>query len=168
MSALSRGRGSGGGRKSGAIRLRQGVALIVGAVALYALVRGPLDFFWTPLIIGLSYLVAALLGGRHGGHWPTALVLVGWGLAVLARQRGVVDVDTAGAYLVGAGLGALAAAAVDRAGFDADPMGVAATVVAAGLLLALTAQFSALASVETYAVALAVVGAINLLMALRR
>lgn len=168
MSALGPGRGSAGGRKSGGTRLRQGVVLLLGAVALYGLVRGPLDFFWTPLIIGIAYLAAALIGGRHGGHWPTALVLVGWGVAVLARQRGVVDVDTAGVYLVGAGLGALAAAVVDRAGFDADPMGVAATVVGAGLLLALSSRFPALARVETYAVALAVVGVTNVLMALRR
>lgn len=168
MSAGGRGRGSTRGGKPGAIRLRQGIVLLVGAVALYVLVRGPLDFFWTPFIIGLTYLAAALVGGRRGGHWPTALVLVGWGAAVLARQRGLVDVDTAGAYLVGAGLGALAAAMVDRAGFDADPMGVAATVVATGLLLALTARFELLARVETYAVALAAVGLVNVLMALRR
>ena len=169
VSVLSSGRGGAADApKSSSLRLRQGIVFLLGAGTLYGLERGPLDFFWTPLILGLAYLAAALIGGRRGGHWPTALVLIGWGLAVLLVQRGLLDVNTAGAYLAGAGLGALAAAAVDRAGFDADPLGVAATVFAAGLLLALTSRFPLLGQVEIYCVALAAVGLVNVLLALRR
>ena len=37
----------------------------------------------TPLGIGLVYLLAAAVGGRRGGYWATATVLVGWGAAVV-------------------------------------------------------------------------------------
>lgn len=51
--------------KPSAVRLRQGLALIGGAGVIELLAGiGPLDFFWTPLLVGLAYLAAAALGGR--------------------------------------------------------------------------------------------------------
>jgi hypothetical protein len=36
-----------------------------------------LRFYWTPLILGITYLAAAAAGGRRGSYWATACVLVG-------------------------------------------------------------------------------------------
>ena len=66
------------------VRLRQGAALLGGAALLQVAVAvGPLSFFWTPFFVGLAYLAAALAGGRRGGHWATATVLLPWGTTSL-------------------------------------------------------------------------------------
>ncbi len=150
-----------------AIRLRQGLALLAGAVALMLLVEPEGSrFYLTPLGLGLAYLAAAALGGPRGGYWPTALVLTGWGLAVVLVREARPELDTAGLYLLGAGLGAVAAAVLARRGFSADPLGAAATVAAAGLVLALSPQADALVQTRTFAVALGLVGLVNVIWAL--
>ncbi|MEJ7714534.1 MAG: hypothetical protein WKF40_02020 [Thermoleophilaceae bacterium] len=60
-------------------------ALLGGGALVLALTAGAdrLPFYWTPLILGLSYLVAAIVDGPRGGYWATALGLTGWGLAVV-------------------------------------------------------------------------------------
>jgi len=82
-------------------RVIQGLLLCAGA-ALLQLSAGTdrIAFFWTPLIIGVTYLLAATVDGPCGGYWATALALTGWGLAVayLGEVRPL-DVDVAGAYL---------------------------------------------------------------------
>ena len=145
-------------------RLLQGILLLAGALALILLVStGALDFFWTPLILGLAYLAAAAAGGRKGGYWATACVLTGWGLAVVvigeARPE---DIDVSGSYLLGAGLGATVGALLARSGFGVSIVGLGATVAAAGLVLALTPAASDLLEEErTYALLLGVVGLVN-------
>ncbi|MGH2968251.1 MAG: hypothetical protein ACRDK0_04180, partial [Solirubrobacteraceae bacterium] len=66
------------------IRMNQAVLLLAGAVFLVVVVA-PDDarFYWTPLILGVAYLGAAIAGGRDGGHWATACALTGWGSAAL-------------------------------------------------------------------------------------
>lgn len=150
------------------VRLRQALALLAGAVTLELLVgRGALAFFWTPLIVGVTYLAAALAGGRTGGHWATACVLIGWGVAVLWVGEARPELDTSGVYLVGAGLGAAAGVALARAGFVVASAGLAATVAGAGILLALSPRVSALDEGRTFALALGVVALVNLALALR-
>ncbi len=145
-----------------AVRLRQGLALLAGAVVLMVLVDPRASrFYLTPLGLGLAYLAAAALGGRRGGYWPTALVLTGWGLAVVFVREARPELDTAGLYLLGAGLGAVGAAVLARRGFSADPLGAAATVAAAGLVLALSPRADALVETRTFAVALGLVGLAN-------
>jgi len=66
------------------LRLRQGCAMLGGALVFAVIVGpGPDRFYLTPLGIGLVYLLAAAVGGRRGGYWATATVLVGWGAAVV-------------------------------------------------------------------------------------
>lgn len=149
--------------KAPELRIRQGLLLVAGAVALELLVgRGSLRFYWTPLIVGLSYLAAAGVGGRAGGYWPTACVLSGWGLAVVligsVQPR---DIDLAGAYLFGAGVGAAAGSLLSRARFDVSPLGLAVTVAAGGLILALSPSAGVLDDARTYALAIAAVGVVN-------
>lgn len=159
---------SGPAPKTGSVRIGQGLALAGGAVALELLVaRGDVPFYWTPLTIGLAYLVAATLGGRDGGHWATATVLCGWGLAVVWAGAGRPDLDIAGLYLAGAGLGASAGLLLRRVGFEVDALGASATVAAAGLVLALSPQVSELTDARTFAVALGLVALVNLLLGAR-
>lgn len=146
------------------LRIRQGIILLAGALALVLLVaEGTLDFFWTPLIIGLTYLSAAAAGGREGSYWATACVLTGWGLAVMfigeARPS---DLDLTGTYLFGAGLGAVVGLLLRRSGFEVSEMGLAATVTAAGLLLALSPAWpEVLDDARTYAALIGIVGLVN-------
>lgn len=149
------------------LRIRQGLLLLVGALALDLLVAGgTLQFFWTPLIIGLTYLAAASSGGRDGSYWATACVLTGWGLAVVfIGEVRPTDIDTSGAYLFGSGLGAVAGLMLMRSRFAVSEMGLAATVAAAGLLLALSAAFpDVLEDARTYAGLIGLVGLVNVVL----
>lgn len=150
------------------LRLRQGLILLAGALAILLLIGGSHSgFLWTPLTVGLTYLVGALVGGRQGSYWATAVVLVGWGAAVGAVHAFSPNLDTAGVYLAGAGLGACAGAWLARHNFAVDPLGMAATIAAAGVLLAFEPRFaSVLGDARYYALFLAVVGVVNLALAL--
>jgi len=77
------------------MRLRQGLVLLLGA-AVFAAVVGPEPdrFYLTPLGLGLAYLAAAAAGGRRGGYWATAIVLVAWGLAVFWMRESVRSCST--------------------------------------------------------------------------
>lgn len=150
------------------IRIRQALLLLAGALALELLVaQGALQFYWTPLVLGIAYLAAASAGGRGGSYWATACVLVGWGLAVV--YLGAVkptDVDPAGAYLVGAGLGAVAGVLLARRRFDVSPLGLGATVAAAGLILAISPRApDLLYDASTFALAVGFVGLVNIALA---
>ena len=153
--------------KPPALRLRQGAIFLGGALLYALLVRTVLDFDWTPLLLGIVYLLAALAGGRDGGFWPTALVLVGWGIGVVAVREVELDVYEPGAHLAGAGAGALVAALLARAGrIEADPVGLGATVLAAGLLLALVPHVGVFEDFGLYVLLLGLVGAVNVMLAL--
>ncbi len=147
-------------------RVAQGMLLLAGAVLL-ELTAGAdrVPFYWTPLVLGLTYLVAALVDGPAGGYWATALGLTGWGLAVVVMGRlRPEDIDTAGAYLLGVGLAGVVAAVLRTRGFAVSEVGFAATVAAGGAVLALTPRVDAFDDATTYAVALGLVGLGNLLL----
>ena len=152
------------------VRLLQALAFGLGALALEALVeRGSVAFSWTPAIIGLAYLGAAVAGGRDGGHWPTALVLLGWGAVVAwAGETRPQDIDLAGAYLAGGGAGVLAGALLARRGWSVDPLGLGGATVGAGLVLALAPRVDALVEARTFALALLAVALVNAVLALAR
>ncbi len=155
-------------KKAADVRFVQAGAFLLGALALEALIeRGSTPFYWTPLIIGLSYLAAAIAGGRSGGHWPTACVLLGWGAVVvwIARARPA-GIDPAGAYLVGVGAGVLVAGVLLRRGFKVDVVGLGGAAVGAGLVLALASRHDAVGEARTFAIALAMVALVNLALGL--
>ena len=141
------------------MRLRQGLVLLAGAL-VFALVVGPEAdrFYLTPLGLGLAYLAAAAAGGTRGGWWATAVVLTAWGLGVVLVREARPDLDTAGVYLTAVGLGAVVGLALQRRGFAVDPLGLAATIVLAGLALALSAQADVLTEARAYALAVGLVG----------
>jgi len=141
--------------------------LLAGAVVFSVVVgSGPDTFYWTPLGIGLVYLAAAFSGGRRGGYWSGALVLVGWGTAVAYAHEARPDLDIAGLYLAGAGIGACAAVAAQRLHVKADALGATLTVVVAGAILALSGEFAELTDARTYAEFVGAVGLVNVAWAL--
>ncbi len=144
-------------------RVIQGLVLTAGAVLLGVSAGADrIDFYWTPLILGLTYLVAAIIDGPRGGYWATALGLTGWGLAVVFMGRvRPEDIDLAGAYLAGVGLAGVAAALLRHRGFHVSDTGLGLTIAAAGIILALTPRVEALEDATNYALALAVVGILN-------
>ncbi len=152
------------------VRLRQGAALLVGAALLQVAVAvGPLSFFWTPFFAGLAYLAAALAGGRRGGHWATATVLLPWGttVAALSEFRGL-DVRIPAAYIAALGLGAMLAGVLQRRGFAIDLLSVGGAIVLAGLFFGLDRYWvSILGRADTYAALIAVVGLWNVAAASR-
>ncbi len=76
------------------------------------------------------------------------------------------DLDIAGLYLAGAGLGALAGLLIARAGYAVSSMGLAGAITVAGLILALTTQAPGLlGDARTYAAGLAAVAVTNLALA---
>ncbi|MGH2948019.1 MAG: hypothetical protein ACRDPC_17500 [Solirubrobacteraceae bacterium] len=151
------------------VRVAQAIMFLSGALALnLAVVPDGRRFYWTPLVVGLAYLAAAVAGGRRGGHWATACVLVGWGAAMVFAGAARPDLDIAGLYMVGAGLGAVAGLLLRRAGVYADPLGLAVVITASGLLLTFAAQApSVLEEARTYAALLALVAVANLALAAR-
>lgn len=88
-----------------------GLVMLAGA-GVYAVLEGPggVTFNATPFSFGLIVLCAGLTGRRR--HLlPTAMVLLGWGTAVLLVHAGVVPGErTTPAYMVGIGAGLLATA----------------------------------------------------------
>lgn len=163
-----------GGRKvaltsgrAASLRLRQGVVLVVGSIGFSLIVgTGPDTFYWTPLGIGLVYLAASVAGGRQGGYWAGALVLVGWGAAVAYAREARPDIDIAGLYLAGAGVGATLAVLARRAGITADALGATATVAISGVILAFSGEWDQLAEARTYALLVGGVGLVNVVWAI--
>lgn len=148
---------------STAQRVRQGAALLAAA-GTFALAFSALDleFWWIPLGVGLAYLAAAAVGGKDGSYWATAATVTGWGLAVAWLNVAEPDVGAPAAQVFGIGVGALAAAGLQRLGFAADLLGVAATAALVGFAFMLESKASWLIDWQTYAVALAAIGLFNL------
>lgn len=92
-------------------RAASGVVFLAGA-GVYALLQGSgtVDFDVTPLSVGVVAVVAGLASSRRRVV-ATGLVLAGWGAAVLLVAGGVVPAPrTTPAYMLGVGVGLLAAA----------------------------------------------------------
>ena len=88
------------------------------------------------------------------------------GAAVAHARQGHPDLDIAGLYLAGAGLGESAAITARRLGIKADPLGATLTAVAAGTILALSGELTELTDARTYAVFVGAVGLVNIVRAL--
>src|SRR5918992_3851946 len=112
------------------------LVLLLGAGAYgFSVEALGLTFNATPLFCGAVVLVAA--AGRRE-LVPPALALVGWGASVLlVREGGLPDDREAGAFLVGATAGLLAAYALGRLypRIARGMGGAIATVLAGGLAL---------------------------------
>jgi len=146
-------------------RLVQGAVLVVGAVLMLLVVGDESSrFYLVPGALGLVYLAAALAGGPRGGYWATALVLVGFGAAVIVIQRSSPSLASDGLEIAGVGLGALAGAVLARRGVAVDPTGAAATIVVIGIVAALRSEVSQLTDVVLYAGLVGLVGLVNVVV----
>ncbi len=108
--------------------------LALGAVAYGFGQRAGLAFDTTPLTVGVV-VVAAGVVGRTRRLLPNGLVLAGWGAAVLANDHGLPQGRETPVYMIGIGLGLLAARLASRPDERGAWFGAAAT----------TATFSGLA-----------------------
>lgn len=155
--------------KAPSVRARQAAAFGIGAVVylLWTGVDGQ-RFRWTPFVIGLVYLAAAVLGGRRGGHWATGCVLTAWGASVLLYDELATSVGPGVFYAVGLAVGAGVAAALWRRGFSAAPQGIIGAVAGALIFLELEPRATVLGETTLYAGLLAAVAAVNLALAVRR
>lgn len=131
-------------RRATAARRARGVALLVGAAATYLFTslpgdRSPLDLTWVPLLLGASYLLAAITGGESGPLWAPALVLLCFGVADLLYLGGHLPrgLDEGAVYIVGLGVGVLLCAVAERGGFAVSLSGAGAAVVLAGAVFLL-------------------------------
>lgn len=144
-------------------RRLQGAVVVAGALATYLLLDGAdIGFHWTPFVLGVVYLLAALVGGPGGSYWSTAVVLVVFGLGPVARFEYEVDASAASLYVVALGAAVLLAAQMAQRGFAITMTAVAITILALGLVFTQQTHLDVVTEPELYAGLLAAVGAVRL------
>ena len=111
------------------------VPVLIGAivVSLAGDPAGVLPFYATPLILGLTYLAAAVAGGRSATMWAPGLVITVWGAGVVAVFSDTITADFTSVAVTALGIGATAAALLGRIGFRVDALAVGLSVLFAGL-----------------------------------
>lgn len=149
-------------------RLR-GLALIVGAVLIVALVEGGvLPYYWFPVLTGLTYLAAAAISRSKGTLWAPGFIItsVGFSAALWLRDGNAADSFQLLALAVMAlGLGGVIAALLGQAmGWSISAMSVSLSVLLFGVFALLEQQavkpFAG--STYVYAALLAIWGAFEL------
>jgi len=126
-------------------RRARGLALIVGAVVIVALIETEtIAFYWFPTLTGLTYLAAAAVGRSHGTLWAPGFVItsVGLGAALWLRDGRMPDSFQFLALAVmalGVG-GVLAALFAQLRGFSISAMSVSLSVLLFGAFALLEQQ----------------------------
>jgi len=114
---------------------RAGV-LLAGAVALVLLVRAAgISFYWVPLVLGVTYLVAAAAGRSRGPLWAPGWVLSVVGLTEAVwfhAGRPADSFEFAELTLLAAGTGAVLAVAMSIVRVQVASMSVAMAVLLTG------------------------------------
>ena len=115
-------------------RHRAAVALLVGALLMELLIQQQtLRFYYTPLIIGLTYLAAGAVNGRRGALWAPGIVTTCWGVAVLLGVHNVTTTQGKLTYEIAGAIGiAIALLLRFTIGLAA---GVSGLVVSFGIIL---------------------------------
>lgn len=111
------------------------VPVLVGAIVVSTAGDpvGALPFYATPLILGVTYLAAAIVAGRQATLWAPGLIITAWGAGVVLVFSDTINVDFTSVAVTALGVGATAAALLGRAGFRVDALAVALSVLFAGL-----------------------------------
>jgi len=114
----------------------RGAVLLAGAAVLLLLVEGRgVRFFWVPLLIGVTYLLAAAAGRSTGPLWAPGWVLGVVGLTEALWFRAGRPADSfefAQLTLLAAGTGALLAVAMTAIGVRVSAMSLALAVLLTG------------------------------------
>ncbi len=126
-------------------RRARGIALIVGAVLIVALIETEIiPFYWFPILTGLTYLAAAAAGCSRGTLWGPGFVItsVGLGAALWLRDGRMPDSFQFLALAVMAlGLGGVLAALLAQVrGFSISAMSIAMPVLLFGVFALLEQQ----------------------------
>lgn len=126
-------------------RRARGIALIVGALLIVALVETEtIPFYWFPTLTGLTYLAAAAAGRSRGTLWGPGFVItsVGLGAALWLRDGRMPDSFQFLALAVMAlGLGGVLAALLAQVrGFSISAMSIAMPVLLFGVFALLEQQ----------------------------
>jgi len=98
----------------------RGVLLLIGGLVVILVVEpvGPKMLYWMPLIIGLTYLVSSIAGGRSG-LWVPGLMVTAWGVATTTVLSGAIRADFTATTILAIGIGAILATQLPRVGFPA-------------------------------------------------
>lgn len=110
------------------------VPVLAGALVLSLLLApvGPVPFYFTPLVLGLTYTAAAFLGGRGGTLWAPAVIITFWGIAVALEFSHTTHADFTSVAVTALGAGATVAALLGRLGVRTEPLAIGLTVLGAG------------------------------------
>ena len=114
----------------------RGAVLLAGAAVLLLLVEGRgVQFYWVPLLLGVSYLLAAAAGRSTGPLWAPGWVLTTVGLTEALwfhTARPADSFELAQLTLLAAGTGALLAVAMTLLGVQVSPMSLALAILITG------------------------------------
>lgn len=119
-------------------RIGAGAPLFVGAALVLFLIE-PIGSLptkgWVPILVGLSFVAAGLLGRRNGRHLASGLAIAVWGLAPLSTNYGY---EFNGMFYLTLGTGLLFGAILARSGMRAiTPMSLALAVLLIGGVMAI-------------------------------
>ncbi len=126
-------------------RRARGIALIVGALVIVALIEtGTIPFYWSWTLVGLTYLAAAAAGRSRGTLWGPGFVITSIGLAAALWLR---DGRMPDSFLLLAlavmalGLGGVLAALLGQVrGVSISAMSIAMPVLLSGVFALLEQQ----------------------------
>lgn len=126
-------------------RRARGIALIVGAVLIVALIETEtIPFYWFPALTGLTYLAAAAAGRSRGTLWGPGLVITSVGIAAALWLRDGRMPDSfqfLALAVMALGLGGVLAGLLAQArGFSISAMSVAMPVLLFGSFALLEQQ----------------------------
>ena len=112
-----------------ATRRRRGLVLIFGALVMLLVEQKVIKFYYTPLIVGLTYLAGAAVSGRRGAFWAPGLVTTAWGISVLLTIHHVVSNPHDWAFTIAAAIGVAVALLLRfTVGLAAGALGLAVSV----------------------------------------
>lgn len=123
-------------RKGPGNHVRRGLVLLAGAVALFLLVQpvGFLPYFWLPVVVGVTFVVAAAVNGKQSPFWTAGLVVGAWGVGTVVNNNAGAHAGWTGALpLLLLGAGALVAAYLGSRGFSTDVGAAGRAVVFLGV-----------------------------------
>ncbi len=133
------------GNNDTSARRARGIALIVGAVLIVALIETEtIPFYWTWMLVGLTYLAAAAGGRSRGTLWGPGFVItsIGLGAALWLRDGRMPDSFLLLALAVmSLGLGGVLAALLSQLrSFSISAMSIAMPVLLSGVFALLEQQ----------------------------
>jgi len=136
-------------------RRARGIALIVGALLIVALIETEvIPFYWFPTLTGLTYLAAAAAGRSRGTLWAPGFIITSVGLAAALWLRDGRMPDSfqfLALAVMALGLGGVLAGLLAQArGFSISAMSVSLSVLLFGVFALLEQQMVKYIAGETY------------------